>query len=41
MEDLGSSDKQDVKIEKATHSMHPESGHTALYRAVNDFLTKA
>jgi hypothetical protein len=41
MNDLGSRDKQDVKIEKATHLMHLESGRTALYRAVSDVLAKA
>jgi pimeloyl-ACP methyl ester carboxylesterase len=41
MQSLGSGNKQNVKIEKATHLMHLESGRTALQRAVNDFLSKA
>jgi pimeloyl-ACP methyl ester carboxylesterase len=41
MEGLGGIDKQDLKIEKATHLMHLESGRTALYGAANDFLAKA
>lgn len=36
---VGARERQDVRIPRATHLMHLESGRLALQRAVNDFLT--
>jgi pimeloyl-ACP methyl ester carboxylesterase len=37
---LGSADKTDVKIDRATHLMHLESQRTLLHNAVNTFLVR-
>jgi esterase/lipase len=37
---LGSADKTDARIERATHLMHLESQRGLLYNAVNTFLQR-
>jgi esterase/lipase len=37
---LGSADKTDARIERATHLMHLESQRGLLYNAVNTFLKR-
>lgn len=40
MSQLGSADKTDIKVERATHLMHLESGRAELYRHVNAFISR-
>jgi pimeloyl-ACP methyl ester carboxylesterase len=40
MSQIGSPDKTDIKIQKATHLMHLEAGRLELRREVNAFLTR-